>query len=82
MDTPTPVFRFHRTDPRNVSKAVTLKARSLLSLFQQGKRVYSQIGQTGYLKIDLGLRWRLLSKDAGKSWLLMSHQAYDRELKG
>ncbi|EBR2769170.1 hypothetical protein B5V48_25845, partial [Salmonella enterica] len=76
-----PAFQFYRTDPRHVSKSITLKARSLLTLYQQGKRVYSQIGQTGYLKIDLGMRWRLLSKDAGKSWLFMSHQTYDRELK-
>ncbi|EAQ9657352.1 hypothetical protein OP063_003427 [Salmonella enterica subsp. enterica] len=81
MDSLTPEFQFYRTDPRHVSKSMTLKARSLLTLYQQGKRVYSQIGQTGYLKIDLGMRWRLLSKDAGKSWLFMSHQTYDRELK-
>ncbi|ASG86801.1 ParE family toxin-like protein [Salmonella enterica] len=81
METLKPAFRFYRTDPRNVSKVVMSKARSLVSLYQQGKRVYSQIGQTGYLKIDLGSRWRLLSKDAGKSWLFMSHQTYNRELK-
>lgn len=81
MDTLTPKFQFYRTDPRNVSKSITSKARALLSLYQQGKRVYTQIGQTGYLKIDLGLRWRLLSKDQGKSWLFMSHQTYDREMK-
>ncbi|EIV4812567.1 hypothetical protein L8255_002141 [Salmonella enterica] len=57
MDSLTPAFQFYRTDPRHVSKSITLKARSLLTLYQQGKRVYSQIGQTGYLKIDLGMRW-------------------------
>ncbi|EBY9284057.1 TPA: hypothetical protein N3G98_004762 [Salmonella enterica subsp. enterica serovar Denver] len=81
METLKPAFRFYRTDPRNVSKPVLSRARSLLALYRQGKRVYSQIGQTGYLKIDLGTRWRLLSKDAGKSWLFMSHQTYNRELK-
>ncbi|EAQ5865779.1 hypothetical protein R198_07700 [Salmonella enterica] len=55
MDSLTPTFQFYRTDPRHVSKSITLKARSLLTLYQQGKRVYSQIGQTGYLKIDLGV---------------------------
>lgn len=81
MDSLTPTFQFYRTDPRNVSKVVTSKACSLVSLYQQGKRVYSQTGQTGYLKIDPGTRRRLLSKDAGKSWLFMSHQTYNRELK-
>ncbi|EJZ6456059.1 hypothetical protein OIT80_000687 [Salmonella enterica subsp. enterica serovar Braenderup] len=77
MNASIPPFQFFRTDPRHVSKSTMSKARRLLSLYQQGKRVYSQIGQTGYLKINLGMRWRLLSK----SWLFMSHQAYDRELK-
>ncbi|EDR5076981.1 hypothetical protein GS039_001463 [Salmonella enterica] len=81
MDPRIPPFQFYRADPRYVSKSTTSKARSLLSLYQQGKRVYSKIGKTGYLKIDLGLRWRLLSKDAGKSWLFMSHQTYDREMQ-
>ncbi|EDS2952439.1 hypothetical protein GTS46_001286 [Salmonella enterica] len=81
MDARIPPFHFYRTDPRYVSKSVTSKAHRMLSLYEQGKRVYRQIGQTGYLKIDLGLRWRLLSKDAEKSWLFMSHQTYDRELK-
>ncbi|EJE3040283.1 hypothetical protein M4F09_003667 [Salmonella enterica] len=81
MNASIPPFQFFRTDPRHVSKSTVSKARRLLSLYQQGRRVYSQIGQTGYLKINLGMRWRLLSKDAGKSWLFMSHQSYDRELK-
>lgn len=41
MDSLTPAFQFYRTDPRHVSKSMTLKARSLLTLYQQGKRVYS-----------------------------------------
>ena len=76
-----PGFEFYRTDPRHVSRAVISRARALLALYRQGKRVYSRIGQTGYLRIEAGLRWRLLSKDSGGSWLLMSHQNYDREMK-
>lgn len=72
---------FHRADPRCVHHNVIARAQRLLALFQQGQRVYSELRQSGYLKIDLGIRWRLLSKNAGKSWQLMSHETYNRELK-
>lgn len=74
-------FRYWRTDPRRVHAGTALKARSLLRQYRQGKRVYSEVGCSGYLKIDVGIRWRLLSKNHGEDWLFMSHQAYDRELK-
>ncbi|EDQ2394538.1 hypothetical protein RU50_005671, partial [Salmonella enterica subsp. enterica] len=68
-------------DPRRVHASATRKARKLLRQYRQGKRVYSEVGCTGYLKIDVGVRWRLLSKNLGEEWLFMSHQTYDRELK-
>ncbi|EAU6349453.1 hypothetical protein CE665_19650 [Salmonella enterica subsp. enterica serovar Poona] len=74
-------FRYWRTDPRRVHASATRKARKLLRQYRQGKRVYSEVGCTGYLKIDVGVRWRLLSKNQGEEWLFMSHQTYDRELK-
>ncbi|ENB7842199.1 hypothetical protein ABIU59_001872 [Salmonella enterica subsp. enterica serovar Newport] len=74
-------FRYWRTDPRRVHASATRKARKLLRQYRQGKRVYSEVGCTGYLKIDVGVRWRLLSKNLGEKWLFMSHQTYDRELK-
>ncbi|EAA6552062.1 hypothetical protein DLB95_23365 [Salmonella enterica subsp. diarizonae] len=74
-------FRYWRTDPRRVHASATRKAHKLLRQYRQGKRVYSEVGCTGYLKIDVGVRWRLLSKNLGEEWLFMSHQTYDRELK-
>lgn len=74
-------FRYWRTDPRRVHASATRKARKLLRQYRQGKRVYSEVGCSGYLKIDVGVRWRLLSKNRGEEWLFMSHQTYDRELK-
>ncbi len=54
---------------------------TLVLTYRQGKRVYSEVGCSGYLKIDVGVRWRLLSKNRGENWLFMSHQTYDREMK-
>ncbi|EJY9246878.1 hypothetical protein OHR01_001515 [Salmonella enterica] len=74
-------FRYWRTDPRRVGPSAVRKARHLLSQYCRGKKVYSEVGCSGYLKIDVGIRWRLLSKNRGDDWLFMSHQSYDRELK-
>ncbi|EAY4773479.1 hypothetical protein M8C91_004172 [Salmonella enterica] len=74
-------FRYWRTDPRRVGPSAVRKARHLLSQYRWGKKVYSEVGCSGYLKIDVGIRWRLLSKNRGDDWLFMSHQSYDRELK-
>ncbi|EEP9808864.1 hypothetical protein PP836_004228 [Salmonella enterica] len=74
-------FRYWRTDPRRVGPAAVRKARHLLAQYRRGKKVYSEVGCSGYLKIDVGIRWRLLSKNRGDDWLFMSHQSYDRELK-
>ncbi|ECW0525476.1 hypothetical protein F3Q52_14530 [Salmonella enterica subsp. enterica] len=74
-------FRYWRTDPRRVGPAAVRKARHLLSQYRREKKVYSEVGCSGYLKIDVGIRWRLLSKNRGDDWLFMSHQSYDRELK-
>jgi ribosomal protein L19E len=74
-------FRYWRTDPRRIHVSTVRKARKLLRQYRQGKRVYSELGCSGYLKIDVGVRWRLLSKNRGEDWLFMSHQTYDREMK-
>lgn len=55
-------FRYWRTDPRRVGPSAVRKARHLLSQYRRGKKVYSEVGCSGYLKIDVGIRWRLLSK--------------------
>ncbi|WP_434583482.1 ParE family toxin-like protein [Klebsiella michiganensis] len=34
-----------------------------------------------YLVIRLGLRWRLLSRNNGKHWYLMTHESYNKESK-
>jgi len=34
---------------------------------------------SGNLSLRVNHRWRLLSRDGGKSWELMSHETYNRE---
>ncbi|OZP05648.1 hypothetical protein CG692_24380 [Escherichia coli] len=34
--------------------------------------------KTGYLSLSVNLRWRLLSRDGGQSWEVMSHERYSK----
>lgn len=57
------------------------KAISLLAQFRRGNRVFRRIKPHGYLKINIGYRWRLLSKNGGKDWRLMTHETYNVEYR-
>ncbi|EEY9906142.1 hypothetical protein IHC12_003529 [Escherichia coli] len=37
--------------------------------------------RTGFLSLKVNPRWRLLSRDGGKNWEVMSHETYNGELK-
>ncbi|WP_409161620.1 hypothetical protein [Pectobacterium sp. B2J-2] len=63
------------------SPCVLRKATRLITAWQRGERVYKRLQTNGYLKIDIGPFWRLLSKDGGGCWHLMSHETYNREIK-
>lgn len=60
---------------------VCKRATAELSQFAKGRRNYSRIAPHHYLVIRLGRRWRLLSKDEGRIWLLLTHEKYNVESK-
>lgn len=60
---------------------VYLKASALLAQFALGQRVFKRIKPNGYLKIDITHRWRLLSKNGGQHWHLMTHERYNTEYR-
>ncbi|MGS2677050.1 MULTISPECIES: ParE family toxin-like protein [Citrobacter] len=46
------------------------------------KRVYARrMRRTGFLSLKVNPRWRMLSKDNGRNWEVMSHETYNGELK-
>lgn len=49
--------------------------------FYKGRKNYSRVKPNFYLVIRLGLRWRLLSRNNGKHWYLMTHESYNKEFK-
>ncbi len=66
---------------QHVTPAVRRKARCLVDALKNGKKVCKRLDEKGYLKMDVGPFWRMLSKDGGHHWFLMNHQTYNREIR-
>jgi hypothetical protein len=65
------------TAPARIWKSASIE----LSAFMCGRKNYSRIKPNHYLVIRLGRRWRILSKDNGRHWQLMTHEKYNKESK-
>ncbi len=61
-------------------RRIYAKASTLLRDFERGRKVFSRTKRQGHLSIRIGLFWRLLSKDGGSTWRLMTHSTYNREI--
>lgn len=58
------------------------KARRLIASFQRGKgTLVYRLKSNGYLRMNIGPHWRLLSKNNGESWMLLVHAEYDKEIQ-
>nr|WP_279509636.1 hypothetical protein [Klebsiella variicola] len=66
---------------RRVPVGIHKKAYIALTVFFRGRKNYSRIKPHNYLVIRLGHRWRILSKDNGRRWQLMTHEAYNKEFR-
>jgi len=66
---------------QHITPAVRRKALCLVDALKSGKKVCKRLDAKGYLKMDIGPFWRMLSKDGGYHWFLMNHQTYNREIK-
>jgi len=66
---------------QQVTPAVRRKALHMVDSLNTGQRVCKRLDVKGYLKIDIGPFWRMLSKDGGHRWFLMNHETYNREIR-
>ncbi len=59
------------------------KAVQQVKMFHQGAHNFTRIDDRGcgYFKINLGPFWRLLSRNAGRSWDLISHERYNTAIR-
>ena len=63
-----------------IPERVHLQALQVLLRYRR-KRIYARrTHRTGYLSL-VNPRWRLLSKDDGRNWEVMSHERYSGEIK-
>lgn len=65
----------------HANENVINRSFSMLSEYYDGKKVYQVIKPKHYLSIHVSLRWRLLSKDKGHRWVLMTHERYNKQIK-
>lgn len=68
---------------QQVPPAVRRRAARLFSRLCSRKKIFRQLGLkgNGYLKVNVGPFWRLLSKDGGRQWWLMDHETYNLEIR-
>ncbi len=60
---------------------VCSRAVAEVKQFSRGERNYSRVKPHHYLVIRIGRRWRLLSKNGGQQWQLMTHETYNQEYR-
>ncbi|WP_337049238.1 hypothetical protein [Serratia fonticola] len=61
-------------------RRIYAKAAALLTCFDRGEKVYTKTKRFAYLEIRVTAWWRLLSKNRGASWKLMTHATFDNEV--
>lgn len=65
----------------NAPLPVCTRALAALKCFSHGKHNFSCVKPHSYLVIRIGRRWRLLSKNGGQQWQLMTHETYNQEYR-
>ncbi len=61
-----------------IPERVHLQAMQVLLRYRR-KRIYARrMRRTGYLSLKVNPRWRLLSKDDGRNWEVMTHERYNK----
>lgn len=62
-----------------VPEWVHIRALAVLGQYRKHRLFPCRITGTGNLSLKVNRRWRLLSKDHGKNWQLMSHEKYNAQ---
>ncbi|WP_237730839.1 hypothetical protein [Lelliottia amnigena] len=62
---------------KHAGNTILNKTFELLCRYYSGEKVYKVIKPHFYFSVRVSRRWRLLSKDNGKHWVLMTHEKYN-----
>ena len=63
---------------RHIPLSAVKKATAVLGQWLAHKTFAREIHGSGNLSLKVTYHWRLLSRDNGESWELMSHEKYNR----
>ncbi|MGA4583917.1 hypothetical protein ACK6TD_19265 [Enterobacter hormaechei] len=63
-------------------EGIKQKAKRLLQLYRDRLKNPRKSKKMAYLSFEVGPRWRLLSKDNGQHWSLLSHAEYNALING
>ncbi|WP_438271914.1 ParE family toxin-like protein [Serratia quinivorans] len=64
-----------------IPQRISIKAEGVLCAFMEGKRTPARTYQHKHLTLPVSRCWRLLSKDNGHSWEVMSHERYNTQIR-
>ncbi|HEM7576492.1 TPA: hypothetical protein U2J86_003513 [Serratia marcescens] len=64
-----------------IPQRISAKAEGVLCAYREGKKKPNQTYQHKYLTLPVARRWRMLSKDNGNSWEVMSHERYNNQIR-
>lgn len=59
---------------------ITAKALHILSQFSNSRLIPRRTKAKNYLTFRVNKRWRLLSRDKGKNWQLLTHNDYNNAI--
>jgi len=59
---------------------VISQATRKLAQYRKGRLSARRTYRRGYLSLAVNPRWRLLSRNGGKDWQLMTHEKYNHEI--
>ncbi|WP_202396316.1 ParE family toxin-like protein [Serratia marcescens] len=62
-------------------KVSALEAEGVLCAYREGKKKPNRTYQHKHLTLPVARCWRLLSKDNGNSWEVMSHERYNNQIR-
>lgn len=60
---------------------VIAQAARKLTQYRRGRLFARRTYRRGYLSLAVNPRWRLLSRNGGRDWQLMSHSDYNQEIE-
>lgn len=59
---------------------ITQRAEQIISLWRAGNIHARRTYRDGYLSLRVTYQWRLLSRDNGRHWELLSHADYNNQI--